>query len=168
MEAELAKLEAELQEKQTVLAETRAREGALATRLAASERRAGRLGEALAQMEAGLREAEAEAAVPHRALRRGATAAGGGGGAISLGTLRSGAWPLAPASPRQASLVHMVAVPAHDVSEDAEAPESPQEVGKLLGTWTKAREDVAGGPSEGAPSPVEMETWTRARAAMGI
>lgn len=69
IEAALEELEAELEEKEAVLEETRARQCALAARLGATERRAFRWKDTVAQLEAGIEEAAAEP-VPHRAPRR--------------------------------------------------------------------------------------------------
>lgn len=131
VEAELAQLEAQLQQREAVLAATRAREGALAAKLAASERRAGRLGETVAKMEAGLREAAAEAEVPHRALRRGPGPSAGR-------ALASTAVSSSPVPPTEATQEGQDA-PVAGFFGATEAPDSPRELGKLLGTWTRAR-----------------------------
>lgn len=136
VEAELAHLEAQLQQREAVLAETRAREGALAAKLAASERRAGRLGETVAKMEAGLREAAAETEVPHRALRRGPGPSAGR-------ALASTAVSSSPVPPIEATQEDQEArAPAVNPAcffGATEAPDSPRELDKLLGTWTRAR-----------------------------
>lgn len=136
VEAELAHLEAQLQQREAVLAETRAREGALAAKLAASERRAGRLGETVAKMEAGLREAATETEVPHRALRRGPGPSAGR-------ALASTAVSSSPVPPTEATQEDQEArAPAVNPAcffGATEAPDSPRELDKLLGTWTRAR-----------------------------